>query len=45
MKRKEHTLFYFNEEFDRVLRKCDEERAAKLVTAYLKATQGKLIKS
>ena len=34
--RKEHTPFYFNEEFDGVLRECDNERSEKIQAEYSK---------
>ena len=41
IKRKDHTLFYFNEEFDQALRECDEARAAerKLIPAKVKVSE------
>ena len=35
--RKEHTVFYFNEEVDQALRECDEARAKELTRKYMEA--------
>lgn len=37
--REEHTPFYFNEEFDQVLRQCDEARAEKKRAEYKEGKQ------